>query len=118
MSFFSRFLPSGSANTYDLTPADFHARRTDIDPVLDVRTPAEFGQGHVVGARNVDVMAPDFRQQVEALELDPSRPVYLYCRSGNRSGKAASILRDMGFDDAYNVGGLTGLVQAGVETER
>lgn len=118
MSFFSRSQPAAPANTFDLAPADFRERRTADDPVLDVRTPAEFGEGHVVGARNVDIMAPDFRQQVEALDLDPDRPVYLYCRSGNRSGKAAAMLRQMGFDDAHNIGGLHGLAEAGVETER
>ncbi len=118
MSFLSRFQPAAPANTFDLAPADFRERRTADDPVLDVRTAAEFSDSHVVGARNIDVMAPDFRQQVEALSLDPNQPVYLYCRSGNRSGKAAAMLRQMGFDDAYNIGGLHGLANAGVETER
>ena len=105
-----------------LTPAAFTERRHPEDPVLDVRTPDEYAQGHAVGAANVDVLAPDFRAKVEALAsagtISAERPVYLYCRSGNRSGKAAEVLRAMGFAQAYNVGGLDDLVRAGVPTER
>lgn len=117
MSFFSRSQPT-PGNTYDLAPDDFTERRSADDAVVDVRTPAEFSEGHVVGAHNVDIMGPDFRQRIDALELDPSQPVYLYCRSGNRSGKATAALREMGFSDAHNIGGLHGLVAAGVATEQ
>ena len=50
MSFLSRFQPAAPANTFDLAPADFRERRTADDPVLDVRTAAEFSDSHVVGA--------------------------------------------------------------------
>jgi phage shock protein E len=61
--------------------------------LLDVRTPGEFADGHVQGALNVPVQVLESR----IAELDPSRPVVVYCRSGNRSATAARMLRDRGF---------------------
>lgn len=113
MSFLSRLMNRPDPTT--LAPADFVARRTPDAPVLDVRTPAEYASGHLAGAANVDVTAPDFRQRVEALGLAADEPVYLYCRTGNRSGKAAGILREMGYAEAYNVGGFDALKAAGAE---
>ena len=59
--------------------------------VLDIRTPEEFRDGHLPGARNLDFFAPDFRQRLEALARGDA-PVLLYCRSGNRSGQALSLI--------------------------
>jgi phage shock protein E len=61
------------------------------------------------------VMAADFTAQVEALGLDRSRPVYLYCLSGNRSGQAAKMLRRGGFEQAFNVGSYRALLRVGFE---
>lgn len=115
MSLFSR---NPAADSPRLSADDFKTRRQPDDVVLDVRTPAEFAEGHLVGAQNVDVNQPDFTERIEALGLDPAQPVYLYCRSGTRSGRAAQILRDMGFAEAHNVGGFEELARAGVEAER
>ena len=41
--------------------------------------------------------------------LDPAKSYYLYCRSGNRSGQAAKLLRDGGFDSVFNAGGYGSL---------
>lgn len=117
MSFFaSLFKPATAAE--QLSPADFKARHRPGDAVLDVRTPAEYARGHLAGAVNVDLAAPDFSGRMAALGLDPAQPVYLYCRSGNRSGTAARLLRDMGFAEAYNVGGLDALARAGLPLGR
>ncbi len=109
MSFLSRLLSGGSA----LSPSAFVAQRDPGAPLLDVRTPGEFAAGHLDGAVNVDVLAPDFRERIEALDLPASGPIYLYCRSGNRSGQAAQVLRDLGHDGAVNVGGFEALRSAG-----
>jgi len=53
--------------------------------LLDVRTPGEFADGHVQGALNVPVQVLESR----IAELDPARPVVVYCRSGNRSAMDA-----------------------------
>ncbi|MEM0962632.1 MAG: rhodanese-like domain-containing protein [Bacteroidota bacterium] len=109
MSFFSR--PST-----DLSPAEFVANREAGAPVLDVRTPAEFAEGHLAGAVNADVMAPDFHDKVSAMDLPSEGPIYLYCRSGNRSGSAAGLLKRMGHQGALNVGGFEDLAAAGAKT--
>jgi phage shock protein E len=97
----------------EMEASHFLGTRSPGAPVLDVRTPAEFSGAHLRGALNVDVMAPDFPDQVDALGLDREAPIYLYCRSGNRSGKAARILRERGYHRAFNEGGLDELVGEG-----
>ena len=97
-----------------LAPGDYVAQRDPSAPLIDVRTPAEFAEGHLVDAVNVDVMAPDFRQRIAEMDL-PNGPVYLYCRSGNRSGQAAGILNKLGHAGAVNVGGYEDLRAAGAQ---
>lgn len=73
--------------------------------VLDVRTPGEFRQGHLRGARNINYFAPDFDQEVAG--LDPDKPVLIYCRSGVRSASAVSTLEKAGIKKVYNLlGGI------------
>lgn len=62
--------------------------------IIDVRTPAEFAQGHIPGARNMDFFGGRFDVDAETLPKD--KPVLLYCRSGKRSGGAAEILEKAG----------------------
>ena len=114
MSFLSRLM-NRTPDDATLTPADYVANRDAEAPLLDVRTPDEFASGHLAGATNVDVMAPDFKSRVAALGLPTDGPVYLYCRSGNRSGQAAGILRQLGHAGAVNVGGFDALAKAGAE---
>ena len=97
-----------------LAPGDYVAQRDPSAPLIDVRTPAEFAEGHLADAVNVDVMAPDFRQRIAEMDL-PNGPVYLYCRSGNRSGQAAGILNELGHAGAVNVGGYDALRSAGAQ---
>ena len=83
--------------------------------VIDVRTPAEFDAGHVVGALNIDVNGPDFSDRIA--ELDADEPYLVYCRSGNRSATAASQMEDAGFKDIADAGGLADLARAGAPVE-
>jgi phage shock protein E len=110
--------PAGAAadEPVDLSPAAFLRRRQAEDPVLDVRTGAEFHQAQLHGALHVDILGDRFMERVEGLGLDPDKPVYLYCRTGNRSGHAARMLRQAGFARAFNVGGLDELLDEGAET--
>ena len=82
-----------------------HENPTDGMVVLDVRTPAEFADGHLEGAVLVDFMAPDFRERLE--DLDPETPYLMYCRSGNRSGQARAVMAELGFVDVADIEGGT-----------
>ena len=71
--------------------------------IIDVRSPAEFMDGAYPGAVNIPLnLIP-----VKMPELGPKdAPIILYCASGARSGHAARILRQAGFTDVTNAGGL------------
>ncbi|MBD3783254.1 MAG: rhodanese-like domain-containing protein [Micrococcales bacterium] len=77
--------------------------------IVDVRTPQEFAQGHLPGAVNADVSAPDFAARIAT--LDPRAPYAVYCQSGNRSGVAVATMAEQGFTDAYHLGGRIGAWQ-------
>lgn len=71
--------------------------------VLDVRTPEEYAEGHLSGARNIDFFAEDFAARLE--ELDRNASYAIYCRSGNRSGQALNLMRSLGFVSVVNLSG-------------
>lgn len=75
---------------------------TDVQ-LVDVRTPAEFAQGHIADALLIDFKAADF-DALCAERLDKARPVAIYCRSGKRSAAAAQRLVAAGFE-VYNLQG-------------
>lgn len=71
--------------------------------VLDVRTMDEYRQGHLAGAKLVDVLKPDFASKVEG--FDKTKPLFVYCASGIRSEKAVEILDRMGYREIYALEG-------------
>ncbi len=71
--------------------------------VIDVRSPGEFRDGAYPGAVNIPLATLPARM----MELEPKdKPIVLYCASGARSGQAARILKQAGFADVVNAGGL------------
>ncbi len=83
--------------------------------LIDVRTPNEYKNSHISNAKNINIFDNDFILQTSI--LDKSKPVYVYCRSGGRSMKAANKLKDAGFK-VYNLnGGIKGWQKAGNKTE-
>lgn len=72
--------------------------------IVDVRSPWEFEMEHIPGAKNIPLEEVMYKT-TEIKELN--NPVVLYCRSGNRSGMAVSILKQNGVTDVYNGGGLS-----------
>lgn len=79
---------------------------TDNIQLIDVRTQREVKQGSIETALFIDFFDKDFLIKVNR-KVSKKRPVYLYCRSGNRSGKATKMLLENGFE-VYNVlGGYT-----------
>lgn len=86
------------------------AATTDYTAIIDVRTPAEFADGHVEGAVNIDVNAGGFEAAIA--ELSDSGSYLVYCRSGNRSAQAADRMRSAGLD-VTDGGGLDDMRDAG-----
>ena len=70
--------------------------------VVDVRTEAEWNTGHLEGALHIEW------QDILKIssDVDKDEEIFLYCRSGNRSGKATKILLDAGFVNAKNAGSI------------
>jgi rhodanese-related sulfurtransferase len=69
--------------------------------LIDVREPNEFSGGHILGARNI----PLTQLKTRLKEIRPDKPVYLYCQSGSRSGRAAQMLYKKGYKDLYHLQG-------------
>lgn len=83
--------------------------------ILDVRTPAEFAEGHLQGAISVDLNAPDFQKQVG--RLDRNKTYLVYCRTGVRSRQAVDIMQKLDFRNLYNLlAGITPWAEAGYPT--
>ena len=70
--------------------------------IIDVRTEAEWKTGHLDGAIHIEWQ--DILQLSSKISKDEE--IYLYCRSGNRSGKATKILIDAGYMNALNAGSI------------
>lgn len=69
--------------------------------ILDVRTPEEFSEEHIENAINLNYYSKAFIDNLK--ELDKHKTYLVYCRSGNRSGKALSIMEELGYVRAYNM---------------
>ena len=81
--------------------------------ILDVRTPEEFAEGYIEGAKNIDFYHADFESQITSLAKDVTYAIY--CRSGKRSGHAIEMMRDAGFEDLFNLdGGIIDWAQTGM----
>ena len=73
--------------------------------LIDVRTPEEFQSGHIEGAINIDFNNQNFETQIQS--LDPNIQYFVYCRSGDRSGQAISVMKKYGFQNILELkGGL------------
>lgn len=113
----STALPRGFATVGTDDAAALLADPPDGLVVLDVRTAEEFAAGHVEGAVMADFYSDDFAQQLAA--LDPDVPYLVYCRSGNRSGQTLSIMEELGFASAVDIGGgVVAWEQAGLPLVR
>jgi rhodanese-related sulfurtransferase len=71
--------------------------------LVDVRTPAEYDQGHIANSQNIDFRSPTFDEDVK--QLDKTKPVILYCKSGRRSAICAKKMKEAGFKKIYDLEG-------------
>jgi phage shock protein E len=94
-----------SNNPQLLEPKEFLAKfkATKDAQLLDVRTPEEVAEGSLEGAQNINFYDADFKDKLS--KLDKNKAVFVYCRSGGRSGKCAQMCKDMGFKEVYDMKG-------------
>lgn len=78
-------------------------KETSNPQILDVRNPEEFALDHIENATNTSWNAGDFIANTN--KLDKSKPVFVYCKTGGRSAKAAAKLAEAGFSKIYNLDG-------------
>jgi thioredoxin len=96
-----------SKNITDIDPKTFSEKITATPnaQIIDVRTPQEFASGHLDNAINIDWLGDNFVTNAE--KLDKTKPVFVYCKTSNRSPQAAKKLEELGFTTIYNMqGGL------------
>ena len=80
------------------------AENRDSALIIDVRTPAEWETGHLPGAKHIEWQVID--KKITDLTENKNATIYVYCRSGNRSGKAKKILDQLGYTNVINAGGI------------
>lgn len=87
------------AQLNNIGPEEFKLKMQQADRpvVIDVRTEAEFQVGHIQKAVNINFLAEDMWERIEA--LDPSQTFLIYCRSGRRSIRVCTLMRNGGFDN-------------------
>ena len=73
--------------------------------IIDVRTDREWHAGHLATA--VHLPLQNISRGIHHIVDDKQQKIYLYCRSGNRSGKAMKILQGLGYSNVINAGGIT-----------
>ncbi len=81
-----------------------------VTAVIDVRTPAEFAEGHLDGAVNIDLQSAEFPSTIA--QLDPAGSYVLYCKSGNRAGQALTLMENLGFTTVANLGSVASASEA------
>ena len=86
----------------------------DSRVVIDVRGPDEVAEGAIVGATVLDFNAGEFQAKIG--DYDRNAAYLVYCRSGNRSGQAVAIMKELGFTDVIDAGAYVDLAAAGAET--
>jgi len=105
------------SNGIDISIDEFKEKfQEEQGVVIDVRTQEEYEEGHLVKTdKLLDFTNGEFQDSLS--DMDKDKTYYLYCRTGNRSGQAARIMKSEGFENVYNVGGFEDLANAGFEAE-
>ena len=93
-------------SNYDISPKDLNQifnQQLSENIILDVRTKEECSESKIPGSLNIDYYSENFKDNLD--KLNKNLNYYIYCRSGNRSGKTVVILRDKGFKNVFNLEG-------------
>ena len=101
-----------SPKTNIISESDFIELKDSEYILIDVRTQDEFDSGHINSAINLDFYSNTFKNDI--LSLPKNETIVLYCRTNNRSGKTATILKENGYKDILVIkGGITEWVKNG-----
>ena len=83
--------------------------------IIDVRTSAEFGKGHIRGARNMPIST--LKDKLDSLSQNKDTAILAYCNSGASSGGACRVLSRAGFSNVHNIaGGINAWLEAKLPT--
>ena len=91
-------------NTADINTGVAEYETNDGAVLIDVRTAEEYRDGHIDGSVNIPF---DRISSVENTVKDKSTPLYVHCLSGGRSGQAVSYLKQIGYTNVKNIGGIS-----------
>ena len=94
---------SSATSTLEVNLFEQTLSQTPKPQLIDVRTPQEYGEGHLPGAILMNVRDAGFDSLIRT--LDKTRPVFVYCRTGKRSLEAATVLEKHQFKAVYNLEG-------------
>lgn len=84
----------------------------DNEIVLDIRTQGEVDQGFIPDAIHIDFYGETFKSEIA--KLDKTKPVFVYCAAGGRSGKTYTMMKELGFEEVYDLqNGFPTWVKAG-----
>jgi rhodanese-related sulfurtransferase len=100
-------LATGCGNNSTLPITDFSQEGLEDYTVLDVRTPEEFASGHLENAVNINWYDADFVDQMKVVPKEHT--LYVYCKKGGRSAKAAALLDSLGYKAIDLTGGYDAL---------
>ncbi|MFM8565994.1 MAG: rhodanese-like domain-containing protein [Bacteroidota bacterium] len=99
------FASSGILSAQNLDVASFELE-SKKGILVDIRTPGEVAEGMIAGAKHIDFYDAAFMTKMSALGKD--KPIFMYCRSGGRSGQAITKLKAAGFTKVYHLEGGIG----------
>lgn len=105
-----------AATIQNISPSEYVAEFSEAQTahlLVDVRTPEEYASGHIAGSVNIPLQELQSRMS----EIPTNQAVVLYCRSGNRSGQAANLLRDAGYTQIYDLGGIIDWAASGMPVQ-
>lgn len=110
---------AGTGDAYTTLSTEAWKERLDATPdawILDVRTPAEYAQGHIPGSTLIP--HTEIERRAAELPADKATPIFVYCRSGSRSAVASDALVELGYTNVINMdGGYPDWARAGYPTQ-
>lgn len=96
---------NNASNEIEVVTAEEMQELSELDDlqIVDIRTPEERKEGFIANSQNIDYQSPSFEQDIE--KLDKSKPVLVYCKTGDQSTKCVKKMKDAGFVKIYDLDG-------------